>query len=47
MLQVKRNLLSCITNLTYELPHGLPSDLRLRILGNWKILEKSQIWMET
>ena len=30
-----------------ELAHKLPNDFRLRILGNWEILEKSQIWMET
>ena len=30
----KRNLISSITNLVYELPLELPNDLRLRILGN-------------
>ena len=30
-------------NLVYELSHNLPKDLRLRILGNHKILEKPQI----
>ena len=29
------------------MPHELPSDLRLRILGNKEILEKSQIWVQT
>ena len=28
--QVKRNLISSIANLVYELPHELPNDLRLR-----------------
>ena len=32
--QVKRYLISSITNLVHELPHELPNDLRLRILGN-------------
>ena len=32
--QVKRNLISTIANLVYELPYELPNDLRLRILGN-------------
>ena len=32
--QVKRNLISSIANLVRELPHELPNDLRLRILGN-------------
>ena len=32
--QVKRYLMSSITNLVHELPHELPNDLRLRILGN-------------
>ena len=27
----------------YDLPHELPHDLRLGILGNWKILRRSQI----
>ena len=35
-----------IENLVYELPHELLNDLRLRILGNKEILEKSQIWVE-
>ena len=26
----------------YELPHELPNDLRLRKLGNWERLRKSQ-----
>ena len=43
--KVKRNLVSSIASLVYELPHELPNDLR--ILGNQKILEKSQILVET
>ena len=62
--QVKRNLISSIANLVYELPHELRNNVRLRILaafstvggggrgpqkkkkrlrilGNWEILEKS------
>ena len=45
--QVKRYLISSITNLVHELPYELPNDLRLRILGNQEILEKSQMWVET
>ena len=45
--QVKRNVISSIANLVYELPHELPNDLRLRILGNKEILGKSRIWVET
>ena len=36
----KRNLISSITNLVYELPHESPNDLKLTILGNQEILEK-------
>ena len=45
--QVKRYLISSITNLVHELPHELPNDLRLRILGNQEILEKCQMWVQT
>ena len=38
---------SSLANLVYELPHELPNDLRLRILGNKGILGKPQIWDET
>ena len=31
--QVKQDLISSIINFVYELPHELPNDLRLRILG--------------
>ena len=30
-----------------ELPHELPNNLSLRVLGNYKVLEKSQIRVET
>ena len=46
-LQVKRNVISSIANVVYELPHDFPVNLRLTILGNKKILGKSQIWVET
>ena len=45
--QVKQYLISSITNLVHELPHKLPNDLRLRILGNQEILEKCQMWVQT
>ena len=49
--KVKRNMISSIPNLVYELlqglPHDLPSNLRVRILGNKEILGKSQILVET
>ena len=45
--QVKRNVISSIANLVYELPHELPNDLRLRVLGNKEILGESQISVET
>ena len=40
-------MISSIANLVYKLPHELPNDLRLRILGNVEILGKSQICVET
>ena len=43
MPQVKRKLICCIINLLYELSHNLPKELRFRILGNYRILEKPQI----
>ena len=46
LTQVKRNVISSIANLVYELPHELSNDLTLRILGNEEILGKSQIWVE-
>ena len=45
--QVKRYLISSITNLAHELPHELPSDLRLRILRFQEILEKCQMQVQT
>ena len=39
-------MISSIAKLVYELPHELPNDLRLGILGKKEILEKSQIWVE-
>ena len=30
----------------YESPHQIPSALSHRILENWEILEKSQMWVE-
>ena len=44
---IKRNVISSIANLAYELPRKLPNDSRLRILGNKEILGKSQIWAGT
>ena len=46
-LKVKRNMISSIANVAYELPHELPNKLRPRILGNKEILRKSQLWVET
>ena len=40
-------MVSSIANWVYELPHELANNLRLRILGNNKILGKSQNWVET
>ena len=45
--QVKRHLISSVINLAQELLHKLPNDLTIRILSNWKMLEKYQIWVET
>ena len=36
-----------VATLVYELPHELPNDLRLRILGNKEISENYQIWVDT
>ena len=43
----KTNLISSMVNYVYELPHESPNDLRIRILVNCEILEKSQIWVDT
>ena len=45
--QVKRCTIITYKHGIYELPHELPNDLRLRVLGNKEISGKSQIWMET
>ena len=42
LTQVKRNLTSSIRNFLQEMSQELPSDLRIRILGNRNILGKSQ-----
>ena len=36
-----------VANLVYELPHELPNDIRLRILGNKEISKNYQIWVDT
>ena len=41
--QVKQSLISRKAN---KLLHELPNGLRLKISGNYEILEKSQIWLE-
>ena len=38
-------MISSIANLVYDLPHELPNDFGLRILGNEEMLGKSQIWV--
>ena len=45
-LQVKRIVIISNEHGIYELPHELPNDLRLRIVGNYKILKRSQIFIE-
>ena len=40
-------MVSSVANLVYELPHELPNNLRLMILGNKEILGKPQIWKKT
>ena len=45
--QLKWYFVLRITNLVHKRTRELPNDLRLRILGNFKIVEKSQIWVET
>ena len=37
----KTNVVSSIANLVYKLPHELPNELRVRILGNKEMLGKS------
>ena len=43
---VKRCAIIAYKHGIYELPHELPNDLRLRILGNEEILGKSQNFIE-
>ena len=43
---MKRNVISSIANLVYELPHELLNNFSLRILGNKEILVKFQIWVK-
>ena len=45
-LQVKRSVIINNKHSIYELPHGLPNDLRLSILRNWEILGKSQNFID-
>ena len=40
--QIKRNVISSIDNLVYELSHDFPNDLRLRMLGSKKKLGNSR-----
>ena len=47
--QVKQIVIISNKHGTYELPHELQNSLRLRnlrILGNWEILRRSQIFIE-
>ena len=44
--KVKRDLISSIINFVYELPHKMPNNLTLRMLGNYEILGKPQNWVE-
>ena len=37
-LQVRQYLITCTKNTVYKLPHELPNDLRIRILGNQEML---------
>ena len=46
-LLVRRNVISGIANLVYDIIQKLPNDLKLRFLSNKEILGKSQNWMET
>ena len=44
--QLKRKLIISNKYCIYELPHELPNDLRLRILGIFEISGKSQNFIE-
>ena len=39
--QVKRSVIITYKHGIYELPHELPNDLILIMLGNWEIIGKS------
>ena len=45
-LQVKRSVIISNKYGIYDLPHELPNDLRLRILGNWEKSGNSQNLLE-
>ena len=42
---VNRDLISSIVKFVHELPHKLPNDFRLTIIGNLEISGKSQNWL--
>ena len=44
--QVKQSVIISNKYGTYELPHDLPNDLRLRILGDWEISRKFHNFIE-
>ena len=46
-MEVKRYLVFFIKNIVGKLLHELLNNLRLRVLGNYKILEKSQNFVQT
>ena len=47
LTQVKRNLISSITNLVHKLPHELPNDLRRRVLRTQNLRHNSKILVKT
>ena len=44
--QVKQSVIISNKDVTYELPRGLPNDLRIWILENYEISEKSKNFIE-
>ena len=44
---VKQDLISSITNFVINLPHEVPNDISLGILGNYEVLGKILNWIET
>lgn len=46
-MEVKRYLVFFIKNIVGKLLHELLNNLRLRVLGNYEILEKSQNFVQT